>query len=384
MRILYVINGFDPGGAEHGLNTLLRAGFFDDHELKILAFCRGHGGLAGEISVKAGDDGLILASPDEQLSARACVRGFTMMLRLFRQWRPDMVVLSLKQANLVGRLAALFAPRIRCVSFEHTMRYRARRAGGFYGPALKALSWRVNEVWADCETTLVETQDYFLPRRRRHQVVPLFAADAAVGGKQDYALHASLRLAAAGRLIDLKNFDLAIEAVRLLTDRGVAATLDCYGDGPERCRLLDKAEELGLRDRVRLHGYVPRWFEKAIDSDIFLNLSDTEGFCIVVAEAMLAGLPVIATFAGGIREYGADDVNLLRLAEPSAELVATQVERLANDEPLRQRLGTEARATMLREYSPEALRNRAATVLEEGGGCWVSRKEDFKSRVKKL
>ena len=45
MRILYFIYGFDPGGAEHGLLTLLRAGFFSGHQVKILACCRGRGGL---------------------------------------------------------------------------------------------------------------------------------------------------------------------------------------------------------------------------------------------------------------------------------------------------------------------------------------------------
>ncbi|OWK21904.1 hypothetical protein AJ88_12830 [Mesorhizobium amorphae CCBAU 01583] len=131
-----------------------------------------------------------------------------------------MVALSLKQANLLGRLAAMFAPRLHCVSFEHTARYRyrSRRAAGVYGPVLKALSWRVDEIWADCESTLQETQAYFLPRRRRSHIVPLFCSDEASSYKRDYALHTPLRLAAAGRLIPLKNFDRLIEAIRMLQD----------------------------------------------------------------------------------------------------------------------------------------------------------------------
>ena len=174
MRILYFINGFDPGGAEHGLLTLLQSGFFSGHELKILACCRGRGALADEIAAKIGEHNLILTSQSEELSLRAFVGTFFVMLRLIREWRPDMVVLSLKQANLLGRLAAMFAPRLHCVSFEHIARYRSRRAEGVYGPVLKALSWRVDEIWADCESTLRETQAYFLPRRRRSHIVPLF------------------------------------------------------------------------------------------------------------------------------------------------------------------------------------------------------------------
>jgi glycosyltransferase involved in cell wall biosynthesis len=363
MRILYFINGFDPGGAEHGLLTLLQAGFFRDHDLKILACCRGRGGLGDEIAAEIGEHNLILTSQSEELSLRTLVGTFFVMVRLIREWRPDMVALSLKQANLLGRLAAMLAPRLRCVSFEHTSRYRSRRAEGVYGPVLKALSWRVDEIWADCESTLRETQAYFLPRRRRSHIVPLFRADEASCHKRDYAVHAPLRLAAAGRLITIKNFDRLIEAIRMLQDRSVSASLDLYGDGPERQALSRKADELGIADRVRFHGYVARWFELACDRDIFINLSDTEGFCIVVAEAMLAGLPVIATDIGGIRDYGKDGENMLKLTVPSAEMVVTQTLLLAGDETLRKKIGMQARQDMLQAYSQDALRARATVVL---------------------
>jgi glycosyltransferase involved in cell wall biosynthesis len=366
MRILYFINGFDPGGAEHGLLTLLQAGFFSGHQLKILACCRGRGALADEIAAQIGEHNLILTSQSEEPSLRTFVGTFFVILRLIREWRPDMVALSLKQANLVGRLAAMFAPRLHCVSFEHTARYRSRRAAGVYGPVLKALSWRVDEIWADCESTLQETQSYFLPRRRRSHIVPLFCSDEASSHKRDYALHTPLRLAAAGRLIPLKNFDRLIEAIRMLQDRSVSASLDLYGDGPERQALSRKADELGIGDRVHFHGYVARWFELACDRDMFINLSDTEGFCIVVAEAMLAGLPVIATDVGGIRDYGKDGENMLKLAAPSAEMAVTQALVFGGDEALRKKIGMQARQDMLQAYSQGALRVRATAVL--GGG----------------
>jgi len=369
MRILYFIYGFDPGGAEHGLLTLLQAGFFSGHELKILACCRGRGGtLANEIAAQIGEHNLILTSQSEETSLRTFVGTFFVILRLIREWRPDMVALSLKQANLLGRLAAMFAPRLHCVSFEHITRYRyrSRLAAGVYGPVLKALSWRVDEIWADCENTLQETQAYFLPRKRRSHIVPLFCSDEASSHKRDYALHTPLRLAAAGRLIPLKNFDRLIEAIRMLQDHSVSASLDLYGDGPERQALSRKADELGIGDRVHFHGYVARWFELACDHDMFINLSGTEGFCIVVAEAMLAGLPVIATDVGGIRDYGKDGENMLKLTVPSAEMAVTQALVFVGDETLRKKIGMQARQDMLQAYSQGALRVRATAVL--GGG----------------
>ena len=99
----------------------------------------------------------------------------------------------------------------------------------------------------------------------------------------------------------------------LLRGHDVDVTLDLYGDGPERQAIETLLVDRGLRDRVTLHGYRADWLTQAIEADIFLNLAEAEGFCIVVAEAMLAGLPVIAVDVGGVRDYGRKDENMVKL-----------------------------------------------------------------------
>ena len=325
MRILYVINGFDPGGAEHGLMTLVDSGFFADHELKVLAFCQGRGRLASRMMDAVGTANVVVVSPGASLTVEACVAGATTLGRELRQWRPQMVILSLKQANVIGRLVSSFFPSIRCVSFEHISRYRARRAEWIYGSLLRLLSFRVDEIWADCSETLEDTRRYFSQRARRCRVVPLFKADETEPCKLDYRLHTPLRLAAAGRLVERKNFHLAIEAVGMLRARGLEVSLDIFGDGPDANRLRHAIDRQGLRESVTLAGYRQDWYREAIDHDIFVNLSDTEGFCIVVAEAMAAGLPVIATAVGGVREYGIDGQNVVTLK--ALDAATTRVSR---------------------------------------------------------
>jgi glycosyltransferase involved in cell wall biosynthesis len=363
VRILYVINGFDPGGAEHGLLTLLQDGFFTGHDLKILGLCRGRGPLASRIAEAAGPANIVLASTGERLTSRACMEGARILWRQHVEWQPDLVVLSLKQANVIGRAIACLFPSSRCASFEHISRYRARRAEWIYQHLLKLLSFRVDEIWADCEQTHAETRKYFLPRRRRHHVVPLFRADHAAPHKTDYRLHSPLRIAAAGRLIERKNLPIAIEAVRTLHARGIPASLDVFGDGPDRSSLQAAIEKWNLADSVHLAGYRDRWWHHAIAHDVFVNVSDTEGFCIVVAEAMAAGLPVLATPVGGIREYGRDNENLVTLHSVDATHLADQIQRLAADDVLRRRLGERARLDMIASHSPSAIHNRSQSIL---------------------
>jgi glycosyltransferase involved in cell wall biosynthesis len=362
-RIIYVINGFDPGGAEHGLLTLLQNEFFAGHELKILAFCRGRGALSARIASVVGPSNVVLVSQGTRLTPRTLLAGARALWREYRHWKPDLVVLSLKQANIVGRLVACFFPMSRCVSFEHIARYRAQRVEWVYRYLLWALSFRVDEIWADSYETHRETRRYFVPRRRTQHVLPIFSTDEHTPHKTSYALHTPLRLVAAGRLVGRKNMLVAVEAVRAMRARGDAVSLDIFGDGPDAPRMRDAIDAWGLGDAVRLAGYQQDWANHALEHDVFVNLSDTEGFCIVVAEAMAAGLPVVATAVGGIREYGRDGQNMLTLDLPDATATVAQIDRLMQHESLRRRLGETARRDMLAEYSAEAMRRRGRIML---------------------
>lgn len=355
-RILYVINGFDPGGAEHGLLTLIAGGFFAGHDLKVLGFCHGRGDLAERIGDAAGPGNLLIAKDEETLSLGGLFAGGLALFRLLRRWRPDTVVLSLKQANLVGRLVLCFFPRIRVISFEHIARYRARRGERLYGTLLKLLSFRVDGVWADCRETLDATRAYFIRRSRHEVVVPLFVADRATPRKTDYALGSPARLVTAGRLVDRKNVDTIIDVVKMLVGRGVRVRLEVFGDGPEAEKLHSLTTQHDLEAYVFFRGYRPDWLTEALDNDVFINMGDTEGFCIVAAEAMASGLPVIAVDVGGIREYGVDGENIIKLVSVDRHALGEALTELLTDEDKRRRMGERGRADMLGRYSLDALR----------------------------
>lgn len=365
MRILYVINSFDPGGAEHGLLTLVENGFFTGHELKVLAFCRGRHHLATRVADAIGASNLVLASTTTSLTAEAYLAGAMALSGQLRRWRPEMVILSLKQANVIGRLVSCFFPSSRCVAYEDISGHRTPNVERVSGYLLRLLSFRVDEIWADCMETLQNATQSFSGRARRRHIVPMFKADAATPYKQDYRLHTPLRLVAAGRLEQRKNFHLAIEAVRRIVALGTDVHLQIFGDGPEGAALARSIHNRGLNRYVSLAGYRPDWVSHAIERDIFINLSDTEGFCIVVAEAMAAGLPVIATAVGGVREYGLNGKNMLTLKALDADALVSLIARLAEDEDVRRRLGARAREDMIAQHSPAAVRARGQSILSD-------------------
>lgn len=102
---------------------------------------------------------------------------------------------------------------------------------------------------------------------------------------------------AAGRLIPQKHFDTLIKAFAALPDK--KSTLTILGRGPARDDLEKLVDELGLKKRVSLPGFMPNptsYFKKA---NCFAMPSDKESFSLVIIEAFSFGLPVVATNNGG-------------------------------------------------------------------------------------
>ena len=121
------------------------------------------------------------------------------------------------------------------------------------------------------------------------------------GGKRSAALRARLGagegtplVLLVSRLAKEKNIALAIEALAALRD--TEARLVLAGEGPERAALVAAARGAGIDDRVHFLGHVPREqlpeLYASCDAFCFPSVTETQG--IVLAEALVAGLPVVA------------------------------------------------------------------------------------------
>jgi glycosyltransferase involved in cell wall biosynthesis len=116
--------------------------------------------------------------------------------------------------------------------------------------------------------------------------------------------NSTLNLLAAGRLDWQKNYETMLKIALELKDRGVDFNLSILGTGNESysVSLFEKTKSLGLSDCVKWQGWQPHiknWF---IESDIFLHTAVDEACPLVLIEALLAGIPVVASDAGGSAE----------------------------------------------------------------------------------
>ena len=138
--------------------------------------------------------------------------------------------------------------------------------------------------------------------------------------------------------------DLLTAAVRL-RERIAGLHVRIVGQGPEFARLRELARQWSLDDTVVFLGDVPRstLAVEYIQADCFCLPTVQEGFGIVFAEAMAAGLPIVACRAAAVPEIVADGKTGLLVAPRSPDELAAALETILGNERLRHELGEEGR-----------------------------------------
>lgn len=102
-----------------------------------------------------------------------------------------------------------------------------------------------------------------------------------------------------GRLdIRTKGYDLLLRALQQVRAKYERVVLVLVGDGPDRARLVQMAEALGIASAVRFVGHTSSPQRYVCAADAYVSSSVVEGFGLAVAEAMLCGVPTIASRVG--------------------------------------------------------------------------------------
>jgi glycosyltransferase involved in cell wall biosynthesis len=173
-----------------------------------------------------------------------------------------------------------------------------------------------------------------------------------------------LRLTAIGRLVPVKSFDVAIEALALANQKAGhrIATLEMIGDGPEREHLEALVRSLNLEDLVKFPGWLSNdeARKRLTDGDALVVPSKFEPYGVVVLEALASGRPVLAS-DGVIAARDRDDGFGAILFHPAgdAEFLAQHIKILAGDQNV-VRMASEA-ARAIAEQWPLT---RAAAILQ--------------------
>jgi len=161
----------------------------------------------------------------------------------------------------------------------------------------------------------------------------------------------SLRIVCVASFEEVKGHTYLLQALRLLLDRGVDVACDLVGGGPLREEMEQEAAALGLVDHVTFHGAVPRdevgRIVSAADVAVLASYPTRsgrrEGIPVALMEAMMSGLPVVASGLSGIPELVAHERTGFLVPPGDPWSLADRLECLADAPELRASLGKAGR-----------------------------------------
>jgi glycosyltransferase involved in cell wall biosynthesis len=265
---------------------------------------------------------------------------------LIRKECPDVVLASMIDANIVAWAASRLAGRKR----PHLIvrETNSQRARDDIGP-LRRLLIRIAYRGADRVIALSEgvrhelIDDLGLSERAAVTIHNPIDYDTMLAEVLEARRIAPPReksrrwIIGVGRLVRQKGFDRLIRAAAQSRFRDFDLVL--IGEGPDRAMLQALADQLGIGGRLIMPGFVARPLAWLAHADLFVLPSRWEGFGHVIAEAMTAGLPVIAfDCPHGPRDIIEDGVTGILVPNDDEKALTIAIDRILSDKTLSDRL----------------------------------------------
>lgn len=339
MHISFYITDLRGGGTQMMTLNLAEALARRGHRVD-LALARRTGAFSGRLP-----EGLRVFDfkAPGNLAALPALRGY------LRDEKPDVLVSAIFNANVCALLARMTLPGCRTkivVTERNHLTLRVRNSDAFTDrlmlPLVKRLYPRADKVVGISRGVMKDVQAVCaLPDEKVSFIHNPVVSPVLLAQMQEPADHEWFQdafvpvIVASGRLVPQKDYPVMLRAFAKLHER-MPVRLLILGEGPERAALESLVRTLNIGSAVRFQGFVENpaaWMKHA---KLFVMSSAWEGFGNVIVEALLCGLPVVATDCPAgpaeILDHGAygtlvppGDVNALAAAMEAA--LGTQASR---------------------------------------------------------
>jgi glycosyltransferase involved in cell wall biosynthesis len=193
-------------------------------------------------------------------------------------------------------------------------------------------------------------------------VVPNFVAAPDVAMEPE----TGIGLVSTGNLEAVKNHRYLLRVLAAARRKGYVYPLDVFGEGMERARLLGLADELGVRDQVRFHGFCNDVPQRLPGYKAYVHASYSESSSLAIMEAMAVGLPVVSSRIGALGELFEDpEHGRFWPIDDAEEAARVLIELMESKDELR-RAGGAARRKFLQDYDAAVVGPRLVDLLQRG------------------
>lgn len=281
MRILYIMPGFDEGGAEVHVLNLIRGMVRRGHEVTLAS-------SGGKLERYLPENVSIIHMPSHKKNPVTIISCALAIKRQQKKFKWDIIHAHSRVPAWIAWLASKFTGVKWIVTAHALYSLNAGLTPLKHADGAICISQAVrNHLTKHLPDDTVIIPNGIIPPKLRYSEFP----------------HDKMRFLSVGRLTRLKGLDVALKALAGL--KGYEWTLDVLGEGSERGTLEGLAVSLGIGERVRFLGDRDRQEVERFmaESSCMLFPSFSEGMGLVVLEALSIGLPVIASDLEALREF---------------------------------------------------------------------------------
>ena len=154
-----------------------------------------------------------------------------------------------------------------------------------------------------------------------------------------------------GRLFPEKGHDLLLAGMKELNKLNQNWKLFIIGEGDERNNIESLISEYNLNDKVYLTGFVDNVNQYLVQADLMVHSAKSEGFGLVLIEAMAVNLPVVAVSVSNIKDLVKENEVGLLAKEENPQDLANKVNQLLKDDDLRAKYTSNAKDYVQKNFS---------------------------------
>lgn len=354
IRVLNILDTVGSGGVERRRLSMAKLLDKSRYELKIVC-TNTKGGIADEIRAQGVE---VIAIGD--LKSPFDYKQLQKVNRIITEFKPHIIHGAVFEGVTMAALCG-FVKQVPIVIIEETSDPQNRSWKGnllmkFFG----TLSDKA--IGVSPAATEYLTQTLNINPEKVQLILNGIAAPRKVSSEETAILKKTLGIGASdivigsvGRMRDdnHKRFSDLIAAFATLVQKKLPVKLVLVGDGQERARYEKQVADLQLNDYVVFAGYQSDVALYYSVFNIFSLVSAYEAFGLVLAEAMLSKLPVVATKVGGMQYIVDDNVTGYLVEKFDTDAIAMKLEILCKNEQLRNEMGTSGYEKAIRNYTEE-------------------------------
>lgn len=362
-KILYCITQAELGGAQQYVLTLAQHFHGTGHDVLIVAGGERDDYLFSK-SAMMGIPTKYLPSLVPQISPSKDLKALGELKKIGNSFEPDIVHLNSSKISVLGSFAFKRSRRVKKTRVVYTAHGFVFNEGRFlrklYGRALERYTARMKDA-------IICVSHYDRAQALKHSVGSIHSLHTIHNGIDLKGTHFLPReeaqeiLGLSGTVVGTianhyatKGLEYLIKAAKRMLKDSPDVTFAVIGDGPERVHLEKAVTSHGLEERFLLLGPKTQaaGFLKAFD--VFVLPSVKEGFPYALLEAMVAGIPIVATNVGGVPEIITDKKTGVLIPPRDPRALADAIALLLNDTTATQKYA-QAGLEDVQQFSQERL-----------------------------